>query len=345
MTLLSRSEEQFIRLGCQDDCRIDGRQCLDTRHHVIVTEKGYISSLPPTPSDTEHDQPTRGEPPFVLSNGSARLTTLDMQETILSSIKAQIVRPSMTRPDRGVIEISVDKLSAGNQSELDEIQALLSQLLLQDDTVLVDRKVLCILPYEYVWKLSIDLVFLTAVSSATSRLHAVASVIQAALESTLLPNITTQDNSNPNSTSGNSDQQAHSLIVQDDIQLAQPILSEDGPKLTIVSVALIPCSSLSSALQQQQSVVLIADATSQEQACAIGHIHVAIQSTGGTSRDKQDDSFRMCAVQASGKIPVSTLPEIMETAVQVAKRNGLQQRAYRQLGGPLSLLQEPFGLQ
>jgi exosome complex RNA-binding protein Rrp42 (RNase PH superfamily) len=341
MAFLSRSEEQFICFGCQDDCRMDGRRCLETRSYVIVTEKGYISSTPATaPADQETS--AHGEPPFILSNGSARLTTLDMQETILCSVKAQVVRPSVNRPDCGVVEISVDKLSAGNPSELDEIQALLSHLLLQDDAVLVNRKKLCIMPHEYVWKLSIDLVYLTAVSSATCRLHATSQVIQAALESTLLPVVATQDNSNPNALSGSNSSnnpQQYSLIVQDDIQLAQPVLTADAPKVVLVSVALIPCSS-----QQQQSIVMIVDATSQEQACAVGQVHVAIQVHRGAGK-RSDDHIRICAVQALGKIPLSSLPEIMDTAVQVVKRNYENQQPYKRATGSYSLLQEPFGQQ
>ncbi|GKY98830.1 hypothetical protein MPSEU_000839000 [Mayamaea pseudoterrestris] len=346
MTLLSRSEEQYISLGCQDDGRIDGRRCLESRDYVIVTEKGYLTSsanATALSSDEEHTS-SHGEPPFILSNGSARLTTLDMQETILCSVKAQVVRPSVSRPDRGVIEIAIDKLSAGNQNELDEIQSLLTHLLLQDDNVLVNRKALCILPHEYVWKLSIDLVFLMAASSATCRLHAVSSVVQAALESTLLPSVATQDNSNPSvsSLSNSQQQQQFSLIVQDDIQLAQPILTADGPRVVLVSVALIPCSS-----QQQQSFVLIVDGTSQEQACAVGQVHVAVQVTRpkATTSEISDDQMQICAVQASGKIPVSSLPEIMGTAVQFVKGACQKQQSYRQTTGSFSLLQEPFGLQ
>jgi exosome complex RNA-binding protein Rrp42 (RNase PH superfamily) len=253
-----------------------------------------------------------------------------MQETILCSVKAQVVRPSRNKPDQGIIELFVDRLNSGNQSELDEIQALLSHLLLQDDSVLVDRRSLCILPGEFAWRLSIDLVFMTAVSSATSRLHAVSCVIRAALETTLLPSITTEQNSNPTS----SNQEQYTLLVQDDIRKAHPVLTPSSARTVLVTVSLIPCSKL-----QEQSVVMIVDATTQEQACASGQVHVVVQ-----LESNNHDDLSICAVQAKGKIPVGSLPEIMNTAVQVAKRDAQHTRVYKELSGVNSLLQEPFGI-
>lgn len=316
---------------------------METRDYVIVTENGYINSTATLPSNTPiagddllsaHD-----EPPLILSNGSARLTTLDMKETILCSVKAQVIRPSPNRPDRGVLEVSVDKLSAGNQSELDEIQSLLSHLLLADDTSLVDRSSLCILAHEYVWKLSIDLVFLGSSVSATSRLHAISGVVHAALESTRLPVITAQDNTSPLTTSNNQEQV--SLIVQDDIHYARPVISTDDQAFTIVSIALLPCSSL-----QQQPIVMIVDASSEEQACALGQVHVAIQICRSSKRAVQEgERARVCAVHASGKIPLQLLPEIMQMAVNSAEKDYARKPSYRHAAGHYSLLQEPFGLQ
>jgi exosome complex component RRP42 len=190
--MLSQSEVEYIKGGCLEDCRVDGRSCREFRHHSLA-----VSSSPSSSSSSS--------PLLIRSNGSARML-LDGTH-VLCSIKADIVRPSEMRPNQGAIELSVEyhphasgspPTGGGgrNKSRNDEdvLQQLLEDLLLPH---LLDLTSLCLVRGELAWRLSIDLLVLAcgAGCSSTSAgpgalLDAGAMTIIAALQNTWLPSVT-----------------------------------------------------------------------------------------------------------------------------------------------------------
>jgi exosome complex component RRP42 len=190
--MLSQSEVDYIKGGCLEDCRVDGRSCREFRHHSLA-----VSSS--SPSSASHS------PLLIRSNGSARML-LDGTH-VLCSIKADIVRPSEMRPNQGAIELSVEyhphasgSTTGGgggrNKSRNDEdvLQQLLEDLLLPH---LLDLTSLCLVRGELAWRLSVDLLVLSCGAGCSSAsagpgalLDAGAMTIIAALQNTWLPSVT-----------------------------------------------------------------------------------------------------------------------------------------------------------
>jgi exosome complex component RRP42 len=190
--MLSQSEVDYIKGGCLEDCRVDGRSCREFRHHSLAVSSSTTSS------SSSHS------PLLIRSNGSARML-LDGTH-VLCSVKADIVRPPESRPNQGALELSVEyhpHASGGptggagrNKSRNDEdvLQQLLEDLLLPH---LLDLTSLCLVRGELAWRLSIDLLVLACgagCSSATAGpgalLDAGAMTIIAALQNTWLPAVT-----------------------------------------------------------------------------------------------------------------------------------------------------------
>jgi exosome complex component RRP42 len=304
--LLSRSEETYIRSGCRDDCRTDGRTQMDFRSYTIVV--GSKTEL---------------APPLILSNGSARLVSSDQQTHLLCSIKAEVVRPAINTPNEGVVEFHVDRLTTASSATRrtdDELQALCQTLLVDQ---LLDKKALCISPGEYAWKLAIDLYI---ISSSGSLLDAASHVISAALQNTLLPSVdplSPEDQESKQKSKNSID-----LVVDGDIHAAQPPPgTELAPILTTITV--LKCPSVNSL----PKFVLIHDATAQEEACAYCQVHVAVDTTNV-----------LCGLQTlgTGSLPLSLLPEITAAAIQSAQQSKL---AYKVVQSKADLLQEPFAMQ
>lgn len=233
MVTLSVSEKEFTRQGCHDDCRVDGRRRLDHRPYVILSETSVADA------------------PLILSTGSARLVTMDLN--LLCSVKAQVVHPAPMSPDQGVVDLHVDTLSAGTlRSELDRLEGLLTHLLVSHGE-LVDLKALCILPGSYVWRLQIDVYVLN--DAGGNLIDAASHTIRAALQSTRLPGVSTLENKND----GNVE-----LQVDGDVTEGLPG-ADRAPVVVTVSI-----------LRHRGSPVLILDATPEEEECAVAQVFVAV---------------------------------------------------------------------
>jgi exosome complex component RRP42 len=345
--LLSRSEMDFIREGCHQNCRVDGRGRDEYRGYRIVTE-GSMS---------HEDNSSTSNPPLILSNGSARLFEAarhgheDVSLHMLCSVKAEVVHPSALHPAQGAMELHVESLSSSGPNSQrrktqDELEATLSKLLMRD---LVDLEALCIVPYHYVWRLHVDLFVLTAGSSHGSLCDAASHVIRAALQCTRLPAITSSTataneshnglakasfrNKNPLFPHGGVE-----LMVDGDLAVASPPPGVNQAPI-IVSVTVLansevlrrtPVSAVSVA------PVLILDATPDEEACAVAQVHVAI--------DRSDGSNPLITAlhqSRQGSLPLNVLTDVCAIALQGAMS---AEAAYviRPGRNDLGLLQEQF---
>jgi exosome complex component RRP42 len=368
LTLLSQSEQEYIRQGCRENCRLDGRTRDEFRSYTIVTgdtsdnntnttdTTDTISSNSNTLTHHHHHQHQQHQhqhqqAPLVLSNGSARIFSASAGCTnnthILCSVKAEIVHPAPNQPDKGVVELHVDTLTTtGSSSRTRQRQlqdgwtATLHQLLVEH---LVDLKALCIVPGHYVWRLHVDFYLLQA--DAGSLLDAASHVVRAALANTLLPSITTvtkessEKATSGGTSSGNNDDANTDLVVDGDVWKARPPPGvEQAPIL--VTVAVLKCPSPTTGLPVH---VLIVDATLEEEACAYCLVHVSVATS------TKDASKTVCALQKTGRgsLPVQLLPEIMATALAATGPAVEQYRRKSSPGGASScgLLQEQFAMQ
>jgi exosome complex RNA-binding protein Rrp42 (RNase PH superfamily) len=337
-SLLSQSEMDYIKAGCLDDCRADGRTCTEFRPHAVLVPSSS-SLLPPTSSLL-----------LVRSNGSARVL-VDNHADLLCSVKADIVRPPASRPDRGIVEVSVEyhpassagtgdaggsKRSRSNDEE--ELQQLLEDLWLPH---LVDLSRLCLLEGEHAWRLSVDVVVLSsggagasaapAASSAGCLLDAAALAVRAALRNTWLPSVAViprhdQGEAPVGTRPAATGTATAELAVEGDIAKARPLVlldgsgdgSESGGSLNLVTVTLLKCyRTNASSLDAPPSAqfVCVMDASGDEVGCSVCQVHVTVRTkkrnnrhpTGGPTDDGLPSSppppsstSHICALQTSG---------------------------------------------
>lgn len=379
-TQLSQSEQDFIRQGCRENCRSDGRTRDEFRSYTIVT--GHDATDATMVEDTSNSKTPHTHhyqhqaPPLVLSNGSARLFSSSAgccnNTHILCSVKAEVVHPAPNEPDMGVVELYVDTLTTaigsggsggGSRAIQRKLQdgwtATLQQLLVEH---LVDLSALCIVPGQYVWRLHVDLYLLQA--DAGSLLDAASHVMRAALANTLLPSITTTTTTTSatpttvetdQSTTANSDANTD-LVVDGDVWKARPPPGvERAPVL--VTVAVLKCRSAATSTNSSTTTgghhgaasalpvhVLIVNATLEEEACAYCLVHVAIVTAA-------DGTKRVCACQKTGhgSLPVPLLPDIMAQALAAVdpacRQYRIQQPSQQQSASSFGLLQEQFAMQ
>jgi exosome complex component RRP42 len=364
-TQLSQSEQDFIRQGCRENCRSDGRTRDEFRSYTIVTGHDATdadsanSSM--KDSSTLHQHHQQQAPPLVLSNGSARLFSSSAgccnNTHILCSVKAEVVHPAPNMPNQGVVELYVDTLTtaigSGGSSRAvqrklqDGWTATLQQLLVEH---LVDLSALCIVPGQYVWRLHVDLYLLQC--DAGSLLDAASHVMRAALANTLLPSITTSAPATTKTpTTVETDQKSASsdantdLVVDGDVWKARPPPGvERAPILVTVAVLKCKAATTSNTGPSLPVHVLIVNATLEEEACAYCLVHVAIVTD-------QDGTKTVCACQKTGRgsLPVPLLPEIMAQALAATgpavQQYQIQQPSDPQTASSFGLLQEQFAMQ
>jgi exosome complex component RRP42 len=325
-SLISSSEKRFILEGCLDHCRQDGRARNQARPYSILSGGGSSSSNTNTSGNTNNtnDNTTNttnnsDASPLILSNGSARLFLPTGETHIVCSIKAEIVHPSTHQPNRGVLELAVDTLSASSRN--DELESTLLHLL---GNFLVDYEQLCIVPHYYVWRLSVDLMILCA--HGGSIVDACSRVLQAALRSTKLPLVSAlakeqqqhqQLGVSDTNVNGKDDDNKPALQVDADIAAALDIPGVDQSPV-IVTVTILKCqpslnnSSKNNNNKKLMTTIMILDATKQEEACAFAQVHVAVDSKG-----------TICAVQKAGggSLPLPLLQDICQFAMESLQPN------------------------
>lgn len=236
--LLSVSEQEFIRQGCQADCRADGRAATDFRTYYIETA------------------------PVQLSHGSARLVDATGSLQMLCSVKAELVKPSSRNPAAGSIDVSVDEHAAASRRKntlLREHQAALQQRLQW-----MDPEKLCVVAGAAVWRLNVDLYLLSTGNAAW--LDAASHCIRVALSNTVLPALTVADDTDSKNV-------LDRLLVDSDIAHAKPVINLEEVPL-IVTVHVIQTVNDSGRHEQQ---VLVLDATAEEEAVSVSAVHVAVK--------------------------------------------------------------------
>lgn len=277
--LLSSSEREFVKGGCRDNCRLDGRTRTEFRKYVL--EATTCSS--------------------ATSNGSARIvgTTAADPLHLTCHVKADVVPPAPYKPKCGIVTVTVDTFAPDvPRSFLDQVQEALHQLVLPH---VVDLTALCIIPNVAVWRLQIDLYSLSTPIGKGAFLDAASHVLRAALQRTILPCVTIAPTAPSSPTAVTSLEQQ--LVVDSDYQKGVvPSGVESAP--VIVTITLLLVGSLS--LKVPQTVLLL-DATAQEEAAAYAQIHVSIAHN------------EVCGVRLSGNqgsVPVSLLPDCMALALR-----------------------------
>lgn len=135
---LSEGEKIFILHGVHDNCRQDGRRCLDYRQLEIETN---VNSN-------------------CHGSGHVRLGSTD----VLVGIKVELGEPEEDRPNEGKIEFFAD-FSAnaspafegyGGEETVNELVAILNNAI----TPTLNLKSLCVIPGKSVWTIYIDILIL-----------------------------------------------------------------------------------------------------------------------------------------------------------------------------------------
>lgn len=297
---LSSSEMQYIVEGCRGNMRHDGRTCGDYRSYTLTTHSSTSNG-----NSNNRDDSEEGCGPLALSNGSARILLPGGGTHILCSVKADLVRPAPgIVPSEGVVELHVDHaVSAQSRTasrKVDmELQSLLRRLWLPHA---VDLQGLCIVPNQYAWRLSIDLLIF---ASQGNVVDVCAMVMRAALQQTKLPKITPIAAVLPNNANASSVQKKSSatsdLAVDGDlVHAVSPPGVEDCP--VVVTTHIIKCG--------RQPTIMLLDATTEEEACASCQVSVAV-----------DPKQRVCGIHKhnTGTIAFGMLSSITSTAVQASK--------------------------
>ena len=312
-TMVSSAEALYIIESCLDDFRIDGRSRSEHRPYSISNRRSSSSSSSRNADGNVIDS----TPSLVLSNGSSRIHLPGSSTDVLCSVKADLVRPSPSRPDAGVCELSVDLSLWGGgcggpggggvgaprrrrrqREDESELSSLLSRLVLPHA---VDYPRLVVWPGRYVWRLSIDVVVLRADGCV---LDACSIAIRAALVDARLPRVRALIDGGSGGNGGGKGIGGEfgggggggggkgDLLVDGDIGRARPPPGAEGcPLVVTVSVLrapLPPPSSSSDAIaaaaatttaRNYRSVPII-DARTEEEACASSRVCVSVDPAG-----------------------------------------------------------------
>jgi len=278
---ISASESKFIVEGCRDGCRADGRSRKDFRLYSSVV----------------------GD--FALSHGSARIFLATKETHVLVSVKAELVVPASAAPAEGAVEVHVDRLQGAGGNRDDGLESTLSNLLVPH---LVDKRHLCVAPHHFVWKLSIDLVVVTA--SGGSLIDACSRGIRAALRQTLLPRLDVV----PAGGEGGGNNGKPVIKVDSDITVAERIRGvEQAPVIVTVSL-----------LRHRNTPVMIVDATGEEEECAFARVHVVLDtgessSTSSSSSEKKRKPM-ICALHTAGggALPFNLLQDVTSFVLEAS---------------------------
>jgi len=281
MVLLSESEQAYIRQGCWDDCRVDGRTRNDYDSGKTIFVVGGGGGDPTTTNDNKNDNdtphsslsPSLGLLP--LCHGSGRFRSNDLE--MLCSIKAQILliengNPSLDAHPSSSLQVHFDyahTLHQQHQSQtsttikqtLDQWQSQFTSLvlscsenqILQDylripSTITTRDKDSATTASQYQWQLTVD--FLIVTINGGTILEAASHLLRAVLRETILPALETMTSSTTPSTASTSHTTSRiapppQLLVNSDIRQAQnipwTIVNHSVPM--IVTVYIMECGS------------------------------------------------------------------------------------------------------
>ncbi|KAL3823606.1 hypothetical protein ACHAXA_005587 [Cyclostephanos tholiformis] len=358
--MVSSAEALYIIESCLEDFRIDGRSRSEHRPYAISSRRSSSSSSSAKSSrknddDGKYDPVDSVASPLVLSNGSSRIHLPGSSTDVLCSVKADLVRPSPSRPDSGVCELSVDLSLWGGggtatgpsgggaarkrrrqREDESEISSLLSRLVLPHA---VDYARLVVWPGRYVWRLSIDVVVLRADGCV---LDACSIAMRAALIDARLPRVRALIDGGGGDGMGigggiGEGGGKGDLLVDGDIGNARPPPGAVGcPLVVTVSVLRAPPPSTYPSLRQYRSVPIV-DARAEEEACASSRVCVSVDPDGvvcgvhtlggggaalSEDGDMEEDDDDVCVgnTGGGGSLPLAMLGDVV-TAAAVASRN------------------------
>lgn len=183
--------------------RSDGRQRNDYRSYAISASSSSSS--------------TKDNGPLVQCHGSSRVTLCSGGDTdILCSIRAELVSPSVYRPDDGLLSLSIHYLpsSAKNrrrrppnssiEMELgNSLQTLICNPMMKYLESGLLGELLCVWKGRYVWKLNIDFLIF---ASCGNLLDLCSIALRTAFHQTILPQIQTIPHAITSSSSSSSEQ-------------------------------------------------------------------------------------------------------------------------------------------
>ena len=311
--LISDSESDFIASSCRVGCRLDGRSCTEFRPYQILVQD-----------------------PHPLSHGSARMVgsvghASHEQVHLTCSVKAELVRPSPKRPHQGLCELFLthggtflpNNTHRHMKRTLEQTQGILTNLLADR---IVDTYALCLVPHECVWKLSIDVLVLEAAGGAL--MDCAARLMAATLQATKLPHVVMTPNDNTTksteSSANSKTNSNHTIVVDGDVAKAHAIpLAGTG---RVVTLAILQDIDLAT---QRPLYSIVADPHLAEETCALALVHVCIHSAPMATGRAADDTDQQQQQQHNsivglhktqpGALPLSLLPEITATALQVVE--------------------------
>ena len=349
---VSSSEAQYIIESCLTNYRIDGRTKLEHRPYTITNQS--------TKNKTTATNTGRGDAPsFILSNGSSRIHLPGSTTDILCSVKADLVHPSSSKPNEGVVELGLDLSLCGGggtvgggggsgssapkkrkqqRDEESQITSLLQRLVLPHA---VNYKRLVIWPGKYVWRLSIDIVVLRCDGCI---LDACSIAIREALCSTKLPKVqAVMEGGNNNNDSnggggggGGGGSSKNDLMVDGDFKMAtSPAGAQDCPLVITVSVLSAPPTLVAassgggngSSKKRHRSISII-DARTEEEACAASRVCVSVDPSGmvcgvhtlgGGGVVLLDESENSYGGGQSSSMPLAMLGDIVNSAAMASK--------------------------
>jgi exosome complex RNA-binding protein Rrp42 (RNase PH superfamily) len=293
---ISSSEAQYIIESCLADFRIDGRQSTEYRPYTITNRSTKCNT------DNVSADNAAAAPSLILSNGSSRIHLPGSTTDVLCSVKADLVHPSPSKPNEGVVELNVDLSLCGGggaintsgggggqkrrrqqREEESQITSLLQRLVLPHA---VNYEKLVVWRGRYVWRLAVDLVVLRCDGCV---LDASSIAVREALGNTRLPKVQAVmegEDSNNNDRGGSSSK--NDLLVDGDFNKAVPPAgAEDCP--LVVTVAVLSGSSSSSSAgasskadskKRRHRSIAIIDARTEEEVCASLRVCVSVDPNG-----------------------------------------------------------------
>jgi exosome complex RNA-binding protein Rrp42 (RNase PH superfamily) len=341
---LSQSECEYVRQGCIDNCRLDGRRRDQFRHYSIVSGPSVKSSCSCSSSVIHGLQPSIQKSLFVASlsscYGSSRLydtITNGSNIDILCSIKAELVQPSYTVNDDIEIKLIADHSSNQTSVLLHEYEVALQQYYVpcilnsirnahlsdgsHENLDYSPGDILTVIPGLAAWKLYIDIYIISLLSnndrsnSSVYYLDAVTHCINAALYETILPSISVDTTGSRECTvvvDSKTSSILDRMVLDSDIGNSKPLLRRKFvPELPIIVTTHIICC------VGKNDTSLIVDATSEEEIVSAAAVHIIFIPS---SHSTDDLSCNVGAVWKTrcGSISMSLLPKCIETAISAA---------------------------
>lgn len=168
--VLSEAERLFLVHGIEQNCRNDGRSCLEYREFSVETD--VVST----------------------ANGSARVK-VEGNTDILVGIKVELDSPNISAPKQGKIDFFIDcsalaspRFEGREGKELQtDIYNVLNSVYCQGSAAVSNLSQLCIVEGRHCWLLNIDIVILECVGG--SLYDVISLAVKAALYNTQIPSV------------------------------------------------------------------------------------------------------------------------------------------------------------